>query len=623
MASQPITKDGQPEKTRFKSRAGVVKARARSAKSGRREHRRPRQPDLVAIFEAQDILVFIPGHVEYERAVACSNLLYRFSRPTYVIRPQTVAHVQTIVTEAKERNIPITIKNGGHSYSGSSFPNDGIMLDLKDMSSVHLDKQNQVLTVEGGALWGNVYRTLVDNEDGLMINGGRCPSVGVSGFILGGGIGPFSRSLGMGVDSLIEVTIVAADGETYTVTAEDAADTANGMLFWALCGAGGGNFGVVVEMKLRVYQLADPDHTVVAGRHTWFPKIDRSRRGFLGFSRQDDDGTGLIATMNHFYTTKWPEQMTIDSSWLSDLEQQNGDIGVRFLAYFDGTDDDFSRLINKGILNKDLGKHLKRRALPEPTTRFLHETLFAQWDEETKRSTPANSTFRLFSSFCFTNDLNRITKITAIIKEELEAFKALFSGESSGLCQVSFIHAGGQTTKRERSASAFRWRETIYHAYIMLQWKDKWLERDMRGFAKKFKNRLKQYSIAGKAAFVNFPDASLPQTDFMKSYYGNNRDKLQQVKHIWDEDNFFRWDQSIMPARNVDATDIQAADNAVNEQEENLSDGESEDEQAETDLLATERWESRQSAPAIPMLTSGIDNFGGWAVDPDDMISYY
>lgn len=85
-----------------------------------------------------------------------------------------------------------------------------------------------MLTVEGGALWGNVYRTLVDNEDGLMINGGRCPSVGVSGFILGGGIGPFSRSLGMGVDSLIEVTIVAADGETYTVTAEDAADTANG-----------------------------------------------------------------------------------------------------------------------------------------------------------------------------------------------------------------------------------------------------------------------------------------------------------------------------------------------------------------------------------------------------------
>lgn len=102
--------------------------------------RRPRDPDLTTILQANDIPVHIPNDLEYERAVASSNLLYRFSRPTYVIQPRTNAHVMTVVKEAVHRKIPITIKNGGHSYIGSSFPNDGIMLDLKHMNEVTLDK---------------------------------------------------------------------------------------------------------------------------------------------------------------------------------------------------------------------------------------------------------------------------------------------------------------------------------------------------------------------------------------------------------------------------------------------------------------------------------------------------
>lgn len=102
--------------------------------------RRPRDPDLVSQLEASDIPVFVPGQLEYERAVASSNLLYRFSRPTYVIRPQNNDHVTTIVQEAVHRNLPITIKNGGHSYAGHSYPNDGIMLDMKDMNAVDIDR---------------------------------------------------------------------------------------------------------------------------------------------------------------------------------------------------------------------------------------------------------------------------------------------------------------------------------------------------------------------------------------------------------------------------------------------------------------------------------------------------
>lgn len=84
------------------------------------------------------------------------------------------------------------------------------------------------MTVQGGALWGHVYRALVDDMGGFVVNGGRCPSVGVSGFLLGGGIGPFSRSFGMGSDNLIEVKIVTADGQVYTVRNDDDPDSDDG-----------------------------------------------------------------------------------------------------------------------------------------------------------------------------------------------------------------------------------------------------------------------------------------------------------------------------------------------------------------------------------------------------------
>lgn len=373
---------------------------------------------------------------------------------------------------------------------------------------------------------------------------------------------------------------------------------------------------MVVEIKILTHNLSNGGREIVAGRHTWFPTIDRSGESIfrLFTSRpRPEESTGLLATMNHFYTTAWPNQMTIDTSWFSDLEVQNGDIGVRFLAYFDGNQDDFSKLIHKGVLNAELSKQLTRRALPELSSRFLHETLFAQWDEETKRSTPAITSFRIFHPFCFTNSGTEIVKITAIIKEELEAFKRLFRGEAAGLCQVSFIHAGGETTQRPSHATAFRWRDTIFHTYVMVQWKEKWLERDMRGFARKFKDRLRQFSIAGKAAFINFPDSSMPDTDHLKAYYGNNRQKLQQVKRLWDARNFWKWDQGIDLAESDSQAARDSADSNLEVKEEELSDGEEDAPDEQTDLAATIRWESRESTAAAPLLTQQFAALGMWS----------
>ncbi|KAI0877775.1 hypothetical protein GGS24DRAFT_487628 [Hypoxylon argillaceum] len=542
---------------------------------------RTRMPKFLPSLKADGIIVCEPGDVEYERAVATSNLLYRFTRPICVVQPTSASQVQNIVSQARIHNVSLTIKNGGHSYTGSSTTDTGILLDMANMNAVKLDMENEIMTVQGGALWGNAYKPLINARlNGWCVNGGRCPTVGVSGFLLGGGIGPFSRSLGMGCDTVTEISIVTADGALITVGEDDPPDSEEGMLFWALRGGGGGNFGVVVEMKIRVLPLSGEEGVVTAGRFTWLPDPKDGHRA-------------LLNTMYRFYTMNWSDEMTIDSSWFSDTEVQDGALAVRFLAYYDGNECDFSREIHKAALDKDLEKQLKRRVLSEKSSRFFHETLVAQWDEETVRAFPSNGTFRIFSSFCFGNDRDDFLAITNIVKEELEAFRHLFRAETNCLCQVSFIHSGGEASRKPRDATAFRWRETVYHAYVMMQFRDKWLERDMRGFLRKFRDRLKPLSMTKQACFVAFPDASLGDDAYEKAYYGENRLKLQQVKRIFDRTNFFNWTQGIKVPRSGSQRKRMEAELAAENYEEEFSSGESVCPELLTDRVASEsNWRS-------------------------------
>jgi FAD/FMN-containing dehydrogenase len=154
----------------------------------------------IQAFKSGGIPVFDRGEEEYERSVATPNLLFRFSRPDFVLQPKTPAHVQTIIRQARAQNLLLTIKCGGHSYAGHSTASKGVSLDLRQMNQTKLDMTSKTITFGGGCQWGQVYKTLINGRhDGFVINGGRCPSVGVGGFILGGGLGPFSRSIGMGI----------------------------------------------------------------------------------------------------------------------------------------------------------------------------------------------------------------------------------------------------------------------------------------------------------------------------------------------------------------------------------------------------------------------------------------
>ncbi|QNP68612.1 FAD-binding oxidoreductase [Streptomyces roseirectus] len=202
-----------------------------------------------------------PGSAEYARTVAIDNGRTR-TPPALVIRANSTADVALALAFAKDTERPLTVRGGGHSAAGYCLNRGGIVLDLGLMRTITPHKEARQLTVQMGALWNDVYGYADRAGDGLIPVGGGCLTVGLPGFLLGGGYSFVSRSYGLGSDNVTMIKLVDASGTLRTLTA-DAAAKEDRDLFWACRGGGGGNFGVAVEMTLRLHK--PPADTVLGG----------------------------------------------------------------------------------------------------------------------------------------------------------------------------------------------------------------------------------------------------------------------------------------------------------------------------------------------------------------------
>jgi FAD/FMN-containing dehydrogenase len=209
-----------------------------------------------------------PGSPDYDLARRSYNTLFDRRKPAAVATVQTPEQVQACVEVARQSYLPIAARSGGHSYAGYSVPDSGLVVDLKAMNRV--DIQGATATIGAGARLFDVYTALA--QAGRCIPAGSCPSVGIGGFTLGGGIGVLSRKFGLTCDKLTAIQIVTADGMLRDVTADTDPD-----LFWALRGGGGGNFGIVTSFTfatdpapdLVVFQLTFPAGAAPAVVGAW------------------------------------------------------------------------------------------------------------------------------------------------------------------------------------------------------------------------------------------------------------------------------------------------------------------------------------------------------------------
>ena len=186
------------------------------------------------------------------------------SRPSaYAVAARTTGDVVAAVNFARENNLRLVVKGGGHSYQGTSNAEDSLLIWTRRMNAITLHdafvgagcagqhSPQQAVTVEAGAIWGQLYDA-VTTKGGRYVQGGGCMTVGVAGLIQSGGFGSFSKAYGMAAASLLESEIVTADGAVRIANA-----CTNPELFWGIKGGGGGSLGVVTRLTLRTHGLPE------------------------------------------------------------------------------------------------------------------------------------------------------------------------------------------------------------------------------------------------------------------------------------------------------------------------------------------------------------------------------
>ncbi|MFF4546083.1 FAD-binding oxidoreductase [Streptomyces sp. NPDC001406] len=203
---------------------------------------------LVALREDLVGEVFAPGDPGYDEARTVFSGMIEL-RPAVIARCADEGDVVRAVRFARDLDLRIAVRGGGHGLAGTAPTEGALLVDLRRMHEVTVDPAGEAARVEGGATMGRLHRAT--RPYGLAANGTAAAAVGVAGFVLGGGTGLLDRAFGLAVDSLIAVELVTAGAERIHASPDE-----NPELFWALHG-GGGNFGIATALTLELHELPE------------------------------------------------------------------------------------------------------------------------------------------------------------------------------------------------------------------------------------------------------------------------------------------------------------------------------------------------------------------------------
>ena len=213
--------------------------------------------ESAAVTELADSLdghLFLQADEGYDAAKLVWNGMFDHKQPSMVVQCTSTDDVVNAVTFARERDLLVSVKCGGHSMPGKSTSDGGMMIDLSQMHSVDVDADAMTMRADGGSLLGHLDTASMAQN--TMTTTGIVSHTGTGGFTLGGGFGRTDRKMGMTIDNLLAVTVVTASGDVVRASKDENSD-----LFWGLRG-GGGNFGVATEF---VYRLHPFNPTVYGG----------------------------------------------------------------------------------------------------------------------------------------------------------------------------------------------------------------------------------------------------------------------------------------------------------------------------------------------------------------------
>ncbi len=440
--------------------------------------------------------VLRPGEDGYDDARRVWNGMID-RRPAVIVRCRGAADVMAAVDLAREQELLLSVRGGGHSFPGKSVCDDGLMIDLSPMRAVRVDPEARRARVQGGATWADV-----DHETqafGLATTGGLISHTGVAGLTLGGGIGYLARKHGLALDNLVGTDVVTADGELV-----HASESENPDLFWGLRG-GGGNFGVVTSFEFRLHELG-PE--VLGGFliHPFEAAADGLRfyREFM--AEAPDELTCYPLLGNVPPEPPFPEA-------------QQGRTALYFAVCYAGPVADGEEALRP---LREFGDPMLDAVQPMPYT-----ALQRSFDEAQQ---PGNRWY-LKSLFC-----DEISD--ASIETLLERVDPL----SGPLTFAWFEPMGGAIGRVDPGATAYPHRNAGYTFAVAPGWHDPAGDDRHIAWARELFDAMKPY---GSGVYVNYLDRD--EDERIRAAYGDNFDRLVALKEEWDPGNLFRMNQNIEP----------------------------------------------------------------------------
>ncbi len=423
-------------------------------------------------------------------------------RPLLIARCSGSADVAAAVRFARDHDLEIAVRGGGHNVAGTAVCDGGIVIDLSAMRAVWVDPAGRTAEVQGGALWGEV-----DHETqahGLATTGGIVGHTGVAGLTLGGGLGWLMRKHGLTVDNLLAAEVVTAEGSIVRASTDQHPD-----LFWALRG-GGGNFGVVTSFRFALHAVGP---TVMAGPVFWAADDTIDVLSFYrDFVREAPDELGTVVRLG---TVPPLPSIPEDLHWRP---------AIAVVSCYAGAVEEGERALS------DL------RRFGAPLIDLIGPTPYVAHQGAIDETVPHGWHYYW-----------KATNLTGLSDEVMAVVADHAYTATSPRSYAVMFHMGGAVTRVPQDATAYNGRDVAHNIVIEGVWlPDESVEHASAetAWARGFLEALEPHRTG---VYVNFLDSDDDTTRVREAYGDHIYRRLAEVKSKYDPDNAFHHNKNILP----------------------------------------------------------------------------
>ena len=424
--------------------------------------------------------------------------------PALIVRCATTADVQHALQFARQYQLPLAVRGGGHNVAGHGTCDDGLVIDLSPLNRIEVDPQRRVVTAEGGATWGMVDQAT--QPYGLAVPGGVVSDTGIAGLTLGGGMGWLRNKYGLSCDNLLGVEIITADGQLRYASPHQNPD-----LFWAVRG-GGGNFGIVTQFTYQLHPIGPEVWRTAVFYDGQGAQMAETLRFFRDYCATAPDEVSLLAVCGIFPTgaEHFPPEV-------------QGRPFVLLMGMYAG----------EAAVGQEVLQPLQTFATPlldfSDTCTYLEMQTFFDAD------------YPKYDLRYYWKSLN----LTELGDEAVDTLVAHAQHQPSVLNTTDIWHIGGAVRRVREGEMAFHGRHVPFLLNVEANWEKPSEDAANMAWVREMLAAMAPFGDGSR--YLNFAGLQEEGDEMMRGAFAEKYGRLARLKQQYDPENLFRLNQNIKP----------------------------------------------------------------------------